>query len=301
MTEGNSTLARRRLGRKLRGGRLGAGLTLQQSGGVIRVGASSVHRLERGLVSGVDDGQVAALCRIYEFDAEQTRDVLALVEEGEGVEWWGEYEDVMSAEFRTYVGLEGAAREIRSYEADLMPGLLHTPAYARVLLETLYPDEDAATIDRRVRLRMRRQELLEIPDGPGFQAVVRESAIRMTVGGPEVMAEQCERLVEASFRPNIDIRVLPFSRGLPMREGGGPFVLLDFGSDGSGELVETPLVYIESFRGEQYLTEPDVVRKHRDVYHSLLRNTLGPESSREMLRRAGAEFESRMDESPREA
>ncbi|MCM6777967.1 helix-turn-helix domain-containing protein [Nocardia sp. CDC159] len=284
---GNSVLARRRLGKSLRDGRVGLGLTLQQAGRSIRRSASVVQRLERGLAAQVGDGEIEGLCRVYEFDAEQTAEVLALAAESEEINWWSEYRELMSREVATYVGLEDAACRMTSYEGQLVPGLLQTPAYALTLVQTGHQSESPETHARRVALRMRRQACLTREDDPLIlDVIIHESITRTWVGGTRVMSEQLERLAEMSTRPNITLRILPFVAGYPLGREDGPFVLLEFGADNRGRVIEAPLIYIENFVRELYLYEPEAIRYHRESFETLRRHSLDPDASRALLRQA---------------
>ncbi|MFI5777334.1 helix-turn-helix domain-containing protein [Nocardia sp. NPDC051570] len=291
MGEGNSILARRRLGKYLRDGRVGAGLTLQQTGASIRRSASTVQRLEKGLPAQVRDAEIEALCRIYEFDADKTAVVLALAAESDEIDWWSEYQDLMSRTVATFVACEATASEITSYEGQLVPGLLQTPAYALTLVRTACPDESVETHERRIRLRKRRQTCLIRDDDPVmFDVLIHESIVRSWVGGPVVMAEQCQHLADMSIRSNITLRVLPFSAGYPLGREDGPFVILDFDTDLPGRPTETSLVFYETFTREMCLAEPALIRKQREAYATLRRRALDPEATRELLLQAAARF-----------
>ncbi|RDI64347.1 helix-turn-helix protein [Nocardia pseudobrasiliensis] len=292
MGEGNSILARRRLGKHLRDGRWEAGLTLQQTGASIRRSASTVQRLEKGLPAGVPDSVIQALCQIFEFDAVKTAEMLALVAESDTVNWWSEYEDLISRTVATFIAFESAASEITSYEGQLVPGLLQTQAYALTLVQTAYPDESAETHARRLRLRKLRQACLIREDRPvRLNAIIHESIVRSWVGGPQTMAEQCKHLADMSARPNITLRILPFSAGYPLGREDGPFTILDFAADEHGRPTECPLVYFENFTRELYLTDQDAIRKQWESYATLRRNALEPEASREMLRKASEQYD----------
>ncbi|MGW0882897.1 helix-turn-helix domain-containing protein [Streptomyces sp. NPDC002671] len=117
--------------------------------------------------------------------------------------------------FPEYVGYEGRAVEIRLYEIGIVPGLLQTPAYARVLADSavqrgaITPEQAA----ERVSFLAERQEALEHPRPPMMFVVMDESCIRRPVGGREVMDAQLESLVEFAARPNTVLQVAPFDIG----------------------------------------------------------------------------------------
>ena len=49
--------------------------------------------------------------------------------------WYPDYDGVLRGAWRDYLTLETAASKISAYEAQRVPGLLQTPAYARALAE----------------------------------------------------------------------------------------------------------------------------------------------------------------------
>src|SRR5215471_19350196 len=98
--------------------------------------------------------------------------------------------------FQTYVGLEEAASVLRVYEVQFVPGLLQTASYARAVMTRGWPAAPEEEIERRVSMRITRQELLSKPGGPRLWAVVDEAALRRPVGSAEVFRSQLEHLIE---------------------------------------------------------------------------------------------------------
>ncbi|MFD5115713.1 helix-turn-helix domain-containing protein [Streptomyces sp. NPDC058391] len=117
--------------------------------------------------------------------------------------------------FPEYVGHEGRAVEIRLYEIGIVPGLLQTREYARVLADSavrrgaITPEQAA----ERVSFLAERQEALERQRPHMIFVVMDESCIRRPVGGGEVMGAQLERLVEFAARPTTVLQVAPFDIG----------------------------------------------------------------------------------------
>ncbi|MET8741685.1 helix-turn-helix transcriptional regulator [Streptomyces sp. NPDC004728] len=117
--------------------------------------------------------------------------------------------------FPQYVGHEGRAVEIRLYEIGIIPGLLQTPEYARVLADSalrrgaIVPEQAA----ERVSFLAERQAALVRPRPPTTMVVMDESCIRRRVGGDGVMAAQLDRLLEFAALPNTVLQVAPFDMG----------------------------------------------------------------------------------------
>ncbi|WP_299536451.1 helix-turn-helix transcriptional regulator [uncultured Streptomyces sp.] len=117
--------------------------------------------------------------------------------------------------FPEYVGYEARAVEIRLFEIGIIPGLLQTPEYARVLAESAV-ERGAITpeqADERVAFLAERQSALERAQPPLMLVVMDESCIRRPVGGPGVMARQMARLVEFAKKPTTVLQTAPFDLG----------------------------------------------------------------------------------------
>ncbi|WP_069170626.1 helix-turn-helix domain-containing protein [Streptomyces griseus] len=117
--------------------------------------------------------------------------------------------------FPEYVGHEGRAVEIRLFEIGIIPGLLQTPDYARVLANSavrrgaITPEQ----ADERVSFLAERQAALVRHQPPMMFVTMDESCLRRPVGGSSVMAAQLERLVEFAELPNTVLQVAPFEIG----------------------------------------------------------------------------------------
>jgi transcriptional regulator with XRE-family HTH domain len=291
MSGNGSTLARRQLGKFIRDGRDESGFTLQQAAELIQRSASTLQRIEKGVVAKLRDVDLEALCKIYGFDADHTAAMKGLAAQGNDDSWWCEYGGLIPGNFQFYVGLEAAAWKLTTYEAEFVPGLLQTPAYASAVMHAAHPGDSADEHARRVQFRMRRQiRVTRKHKSAALDVIVRESVLRGVVGGPRVMAAQLKHLADMGTRSNVSIRVLPFSVGFPLGEAVGPFVILEFGADRTGQEIEPPVVYLESFMGELYLSKPNAVRRYYQAYGCLRQSALDDVASRDLLRQMAKEY-----------
>jgi transcriptional regulator with XRE-family HTH domain len=144
-TQGTN-LVRRQLGRKLRRLREAAHKTEQDVVESTICSRASLWRIETGRVP-VKVGTVRALCWLYDADKETT-DALASLALGTTAEGWWEdsYGDVLPSWFKLYLDLEAAAAEIRTYDAELVHGLLQTADYARAVYQAAQPSDDEKAI-----------------------------------------------------------------------------------------------------------------------------------------------------------
>ncbi|MFJ5289922.1 MULTISPECIES: helix-turn-helix transcriptional regulator [unclassified Streptomyces] len=117
--------------------------------------------------------------------------------------------------FPQYVGHEGRAVEIRIFNLGIVPGLLQTPEYARVLADSavrrgaITPDQ----ADERVAFLAERQAALVRPRPPMLFVTLDESCIRRPVGGSGVMKAQLAHLAEFAELPNTLLQVAPYEIG----------------------------------------------------------------------------------------
>ncbi|MGI8332836.1 helix-turn-helix domain-containing protein [Actinomadura scrupuli] len=147
--------------------------------------------------------------------------------------------------FPRYVELEADAVFIRSFEVQLVPGLLQIEAYARALMNAAEP---AATLEERVAGRMERQVILrqDVPPHPLF--VLDESVLHRPIGGPKVMHEQLGKILEFATSTRVQIRVLPYST-VSYAAMDGAFTMLGFERDPDLVYVEGPNI---SQRGQRH-------------------------------------------------
>jgi transcriptional regulator with XRE-family HTH domain len=274
---GGPTVLRILLGAQLRRLRESVGITREDAGYHIRASGSKISRMELGRVS-FKERDVADLLEFYGVkDAAERDSLIQLTKEANATPWWQKYQDVVPDWFGVYVGLEEAAQLIRLYEVQFVPGLLQTEEYARAVVMQGAPDIEPNELERRVAVRMGRQQLLTRSNPPRLWAVVDEAALRRPMGGRDVLAAQIERLLDAVGEPNITLQVMPFRYGGHGAEGGA-FTIMRF-----PEADLPDMVYMEYLTGALYLDKPDEVERYAAVMERLSVAGTSPERTREML------------------
>ena len=217
-----ATVVRMVLGAQLRRLREAAGITPEQAGYEIRASRSKISRLEHGRV-GFKLRDVEDLLTLYGVTDEQMRaGLLSLAQQANDQGWWTQFGDILPDWFETYLGLEAAASLIRTFELQFVHGLFQTEDYARAVTVLGHRAAPAAEVDRRVSLRMARQQLLTAAQPPRVWSVMDEAALRRPVGGRDVMRAQLARLIEVADLPAGD----PAGGAVPPRRarGGGRLV-----------------------------------------------------------------------------
>ncbi|MFI7698833.1 helix-turn-helix domain-containing protein [Nonomuraea sp. NPDC049480] len=272
---GSPTVLRILLGTQLRRLRTDKGISREDAGYSIRASHAKISRLELGQVS-FKQRDVADLLTLYGVtDPAERQPLLDLARQANAPGWWHKYGDVLPHWFEVYIGLEGAASSIRTYENQFVPGLLQTPAYARAVIELAHEKATRAEMDRRVSLRTTRQKRLE--SGLTVWAVIDEAVVRRTLGSPETMREQITHLLDVTAERNVTVQVMPFDRG-GHAAAGGPFSILRF-----PERELPDVVYMEQLTSALYLDKPVDSDHYMEVMDRLSIQAETPKETRRFL------------------
>jgi hypothetical protein len=206
-------------------------------------------------------------------DAEVHAGMVALVRQANAPGWWSKYGDVTADWFEAYLGLESAASVIRTFELQFVHGLFQTEDYARAVTRLGHTTAPAEEIDRRVSLRLKRQDLLTSAQPPQVWSVLDEGALRRPVGGREVMRAQLERLRDVAGLRQVTVQIVPFGRG-GHAAAGGAFTVLRFGDPDVPDVV-----YIEQLTSALYLDKREDVDHYLEVMNNLSTDALTPGES----------------------
>jgi hypothetical protein len=234
---------------------------------------------------------VRALLALYGVEGDQAEAVIAVSRQAKQRGWWQRYTDVLPDWFSTYVGMESEASVIRTYECQMVPGLLQTEEYARAAFQGAPVPMRDDEVERQVSLRIERQAILTSDDPPQFRVVVDEGAVRHMVGGPVVMRNQINRLIEESHRSNIQILLLPYAAGVGF---DGSFVILNFPALPAPYpgAAEDRMVYVDTLTGALYLERPAEVSAYSAAHEQLQALALGPHETRDVLSKIAGDLPS---------
>ena len=270
------TVRRRRLALELRRLREAARLTCEEVADHLECSASKISRVETGRVS-VSPRDVRDMLDLYGVPAAQRESLVQLARDSRQKGWWHAFSDTMQPQFATYVGLESAASEIRIYEVSLIPELLQTEDYARVVIRSGMMSSPTDDIERQVALRMARQPAITREDPPKVWAVLDEAALRRQVGGPGLMRMQLEHLLAQAALPNVAVQVIPFGGGAHPAMGR-PFIVLVF-----PDRVDTDVVYLEDLTSALYLEDVAEVDRYNVFFNHLRATALSFEDSSALI------------------
>ncbi|MFF0269740.1 helix-turn-helix domain-containing protein [Kribbella sp. NPDC004536] len=274
------------LGGHLRRMRVAAGISRSDAGWEIRSSESKISRMELGRV-GLKERDVADLLKLYGLDDDEERErLLALAREANNPGWWHRFGDVLPSWFHSYLDLEASAQLIRIYELQFIPGLLQTKEYIRAVIQLGRGMIPAEEVERRISLRVNRQEVLTRASDPvRVWAVIDEAALRRPIGGTKVIIDQLNHLIEVSHLPNVTLQVVPLSIG-GHAAAGGSFSILRFPES---DLPDT--VYIEHLTSALYLDKLDELDQYTAAMESLCVAAPQPNKTREILLDIRKDFE----------
>lgn len=268
------TARHRRLRSELTRLREQAGLTQGQAAERADVAEITLFRWEKG-VTLPRAADVAFLLDVYGVHGQQREILVQAAKGARGQDWFLSHREALKPGFDTYLALESEAAAIRTYEDELVPGLLQTEAYTRTVIAALAMNE-VPDIDEKVTVRRERQAQLSGPDAIRLTAVLNEAVIRTVVGGPEVMGEQLNWLVQTSSLPNVTLQVMPFEAGAHAGMDGS-FVVLEFPEP------DPAVVYLEQAASGLVLEDDADVRRYTLRFGNLTSKALSPSRSRAFL------------------
>lgn len=278
---GSPTARRRRLSIELKRLREGSALTCAQVGQALDWSGSKVNRMETG--SGrVQPSDIDALCRFYGTNDELREFLKSLARDAKTRGWWQVHGAGVPEWFNIYIGLEQDASTLRQYQCELLPGLMQIEAYAREL-HTTGSHMSAEEIDRAVRVRLERQEMLIRSDSPEAWFIVNEGAVRNVIGDRELMREQLERALESAALPNVTLQVLPFDSGT--YPATGSFTMLGFPAP-----EDPDLVYRDGITDAVYLEGEHHVREYTRAFDGLRAAALSPQRSAQLIKSVVKEY-----------
>lgn len=255
-----STIRSRELGDQLRHAMEVAQLSGKVAAARLGWSETKVSRLLTGHQAPVKEADVASLLTLCGVKGDEKDRLLDLAKEYNQRNWLQQHIAKLPEQLRTLIHHENRATRITAFDVIRIPGLLQTSDYARALVErvvTVPSDE----VESRVQARMGRQTIFSQERRPNFTFFVHEFALRLPVGGHEVMSEQLHQLLRLGVRHYITIRVIPISFGAITA------------LDSSCRLIEfdemVPVVYVEEQTAGNFMEDPAAVAAYRKIFGAL--------------------------------
>lgn len=272
----NPQLKRRRLATYLRELRLAAGMNIEEVAEHLLCSPAKISRMETGQRSA-SLRDVRDLCALYQVPQERREELMELARDGRQRAWWESYE--LRQSYARYIGFEAAAVSILDYKSSIFTGFMQTEAYAYALISSFFKPVDPLMVQRLTQARLQRQQaLFERDPLPRLHLLFDEAVLHRVVGGPEVMAEQLLRMIDAAQLPEVTIQVVPFAAG-GHAAVESTFTILEFDDDAG---LPNVLHVEDVFGSVQFERDADVDRS-REVFERSAAVALSPADSVELM------------------
>lgn len=176
--------------------------------------------------------------------------------------------------FQQWVDTEQVADALRNWEPLVIPGLLQTPEYARVVLAG-EPGMTDEKLEQHVTNRMERQTILTGANPVLFRTLIDESVLHRLIGDPKIMHAQLAALIEATQRPNVSVQIVPTGALCTAGVGGAFWIASIAGT--------TDTVYLEGATVGRVSDDPREVTEIRNRFDALHAEALTPQASIDLI------------------
>ena len=270
------TVRLRRLAVELRSLRTASGLTREEVVEHTGINSVTMYRIEHARVRP-QTRTLRTLLDLYGVEKEQQAELVALLRDARERGWLHPYQSELPEQYMTFIGFEGEAESASNYESLFVPGLLQTEDYARAVITGVLPFASRDEVERRVEVRMERQQVLRGDNPLQLWGIVDEAALRRQVGSLAVMRAQFRHILEVSELPNVTFQVIPFDAGAHAGMPGS-FIVLQFTEEAIPDVI-----YIDSMAGDLFLEAESDVRRYKLVFEHLRAVSASPDTSRALL------------------
>jgi len=277
---GSPTVRRRRLAAELRGIRESKGMSGDAVAAALKWSPSKISRYERAR-TGLQPREVERLLDYYEVTGSRRTTLLALAKDASQKGWWEQFADTLGPDYQEFIGLEHEASTIAIWHVDVVTGLLQTEAYARHIISSYSKVEPNAPsmIERMVKVRMQRQQVLNREPAVKLSVVFDESVLLRRVGNDQVMYEQLQRLAREADRPNLELRIIELDAQHTVF--GDAFVIFGFEEDIDATMRD--VVSAEHLRNGVSLQGEKETYLHRIAFGMLREASLDAASTKALI------------------
>lgn len=279
---------RLRLAEELRSLRSDAGMTHEQLARKIGQSRAQISRLENGHV--VDQADILKILDALEVDGERWTQVVTIAREAGERGWW-ESNKAMGERQALYANLEAGAATIREFQMTFLPGLLQTPEFAQARADS---ERSGGPVNfsasKAVDARAGRQRMMRRPDGPSYEVIIDEVAVRRVAAPPEIVSAQLYHLAATvNGNAQTSVQVLPVDAliegyNLPR----SAFSLYTF-----PDPDDPTVVTVDTVTNDQILTTDEDVKRYEGLYTRLRDAALPVEESLELLVTAATDLHRR--------
>ncbi|ASQ95436.1 helix-turn-helix transcriptional regulator [Streptomyces sp. 11-1-2] len=276
------TARKQRLGAELRKLRERAGMSSTAAAALLGGNQARISNIEAGRYA-VSADRVRVLAQNYSCSDQALVDALAGMTGDRKRGWWEEYRETFSSGLLDLAELEHHAVAARVAQVITVPGLLQTPEHARAIFRDVVPPLMPPEVEHRVSYRVKRQVVLFRDEPLPYTAIIHEAALRMQFGGAATAKAQLEHLIGMSERDHVTVVVIPF--------GGVSFPISAHGVDYfCGPVTQLDTVQLDTAHGVELVDAAAQLEKYRLVLDRMEQAALGPDESRDLIRRIAREI-----------
>lgn len=236
----------------------------------------------------LSEDKLTIFMNLLELDMDEQAELLTLRDIAKRRGPFAEFSALFNEQLMRFYGLEAGAQTIRSFENGVIPGLLQTEDYIRVLMKASVTTGRPTEVEQRVMARVRRQVRLGEPDPLELSVVMGQAALMYQVGGPDIHQEQLRHLIElaAQHPRTLDIRVIPYEAGGAIASlNSATFHLLDF------ESARLPTVgWVESAAYGELAEDPKRVNALDYLYSQIQSIALDQKASLALIDRIASQI-----------
>lgn len=256
-----------------------AGLTGDEVKERLGWSTAKLSRIENARI-GISVGDAEMLLDLYDpgLPADHRQRLLSLSTHDKRRGWWRAYEEASPQEdFASFLDIEELAKAACTWEADVVPGLLQTEAYARELIRnwqlidnTLTPEQ----IEDRVAIRMKRQQILEKEPPLHVHVVIDEAVLMRRFGTPSIMRAQLGKLLDVMEKPNVHLQISLLSTPRQLAEASFTLLMLSDPGDDAGQR----LVWTDMGREGRLHLDPTAVHQYGLIFNQMARHAIDDEN-----------------------
>lgn len=179
--------------------------------------------------------------------------------------------------------LEHDATRIREFQPTQVAGVCQTEAYTRAVFAQTPGKYSPETLEGLVAQRVARGMEVAATPPPAWQIVHTEGAFGWALGGPAVMAERLDRLIELSRLPHIRMGVVPF---------GHP---VDFTAHHGWTIFDSSAVLVGTVSGPSLPRDPADVEEYAEKFRRLLGAAVLDDEARAIIGRVAGDYRAMSD------
>lgn len=269
----------RALGAELREVRRAAGIGVRELARRLQTNHVKLSRYESGVRAPGPEDVAAYLAAFGVAETERNR-LVEMARDAREPNWLASGMPSIHRQAMSLIEFERTASHVVDVAPLIVPGLLQTADYARVIMDPLPPGE----CESRVALRLGRKDILTRRSPIDFTAVVSERVLCEPIGGPAVMADQLHHIAQLAELANVAVNVIRSGVNKWHLAMEGPFLLFEFSK-------AAPIVNLEHYRSPVFLYETNVVRDYMDAVTVLKQEAMPQRSSVELIKEIAREWE----------